>query len=94
MFSPSKDKIDQVNASLQSDFKIEDDEELNKYLVIDLYHFLDVLIHINQPYLTQRIINMIPGTGKSSANLTPVIKLPLAKIEGAQARNMNLVTDQ
>ena len=33
---PSKDKIDEVYASLQKDFKIEDDGELNKYLGIDL----------------------------------------------------------
>ena len=36
MFSPSKDKIYEVYASLHADFKIEDDGELNKYLGIDL----------------------------------------------------------
>ena len=36
MFSPSKDKIDDVYASLQEYFNIEDDRYLNKYLVIDL----------------------------------------------------------
>ena len=32
MLSPSKDEIDEVYISLQSYFKIEDDEDLNKYL--------------------------------------------------------------
>ena len=32
MFSPSKDKIDEVYASLQEDFNKEDHEEFNKYL--------------------------------------------------------------
>ena len=36
MFSHSKDKIDEVHAFLQVDFKIEDYEDLNKYLGIDL----------------------------------------------------------
>ena len=36
MFSPSKDKIDEVYDSLQEYFKIEYDGDLNKYLVIDL----------------------------------------------------------
>ena len=34
MFSPYKDKIDEVHASPQSDFKIEYDGELNKYIGI------------------------------------------------------------
>ena len=34
IFSPSKDKIDDIYAPLQVGFKIGDDEELNKYLVI------------------------------------------------------------
>ena len=36
MLSTSKDNIDEVYASLQVYFKIEDDGDLNKYLVIDL----------------------------------------------------------
>ena len=32
MFSPSKDKTDEVYASLQAYFKIEDNGELNNYL--------------------------------------------------------------
>ena len=34
MFSPSKDKFDEVYAYLKADFKIEDDGDLNKYLGI------------------------------------------------------------
>ena len=49
MFSPYKDKIDEVYASLQEYFKIEDDRELNKYLGIDLYHHPDGSIHLMQP---------------------------------------------
>ena len=36
MFSPSKDKIDEVYASLQSYLNIEDDGYINKYLGIEL----------------------------------------------------------
>ena len=36
MFSPSKDKIDEVYASLQSYLNIEDDGDINKYLGIEL----------------------------------------------------------
>ena len=36
MFSPSKDKIEEVYASIQVYFNIEDDGELNKYIGIDL----------------------------------------------------------
>ena len=41
MFSPFKDIIDDVYASLQEASNIEDDGDLNKYLVIDLDHLLD-----------------------------------------------------
>ena len=61
MFSTSKDKIDELYASLQADFKIEDDGEFNKYLGIELDRRPYGSIHLIQPYLTQRIINMIPG---------------------------------
>ena len=84
MFSPSEYKIDKVYASLHADFKIEDYRELNKYLEIDLYHHPDVSIHTRKPYTTQRIITMIPGTEKSSANMNPVVKPPIEKNEGAQ----------
>ena len=86
MFSPSQDKIDDVYASLWEYYKIEDDGDLNKYLRIDLYHRPYGSIHISQPYLTQRIIKMIPGMDKSSAKTTPVVKPPLAKNEGSQMR--------
>ena len=36
MFSPSKDKIDEVYASLQSYLNIEDDGDIKKYLGIEL----------------------------------------------------------
>ena len=41
MFSNSKDKIDEVYASLQADLKIEDDEEINKYIGIELGRLSD-----------------------------------------------------
>ena len=94
MFSTSKDKIDEVYASLQEDFNIEDDGELNNYLGIDLERRPDGSIHISRPYLTQIILIMIPVMDKSSANPTPAVKNPLAKNEGAQARKMTLITDQ
>ena len=86
IFVPSRDKIDEVCASLQAYFKIEDDGELNKYLGIDLDRCPDGSIHLRKPYLTQRILNMIPGMDKSRANPTPVVKSPLVKNEGYQER--------
>ena len=67
MFSPSKDKIDEVYASLQAYFKIEDDGELNKYLCIELEFHPYGSNHLRKPYLTQIIPNMIPGMENSSA---------------------------
>ena len=61
MFNPSKDKIDNINASLQADFNI---EELNKYLGIYLERRPYGSIHLRKTCLTQRIINMILGTDK------------------------------
>ena len=63
-FSPSKDKSNYVYASLRVYFKIEDDGELKKYLRIELDRRPYGSIHIIQPYLTQRIIKMIPGMDK------------------------------
>ena len=60
MFNHSKDKIDELYASIQAYFNIEDDGELKTYLGIDLEPLLDDSIHIMQPYLNQRILNMIP----------------------------------
>ena len=80
MFIPSKDKIDGVYAYIQADFKIENDGELNKYLGIELDRRPDISIHIRQPYLTQIILNVIIGMGKSSANPTPAVKPPLEKM--------------
>ena len=94
MLSPSKDKIYEVYASIQEYFKIEYDGELNKYFGIDLDHHPYGSIHISQPYITQRILNMITGMEKSSAKPTPAVKPPLAKNEGSQARQINLVTYQ
>ena len=65
MFSPSKDKIDEVYASIHAYFKIEDDGKLHKYLRIDLYHYPYGSIYIIKLYLTQRILNFIPGMDKS-----------------------------
>ena len=46
IFSPSKDKIDELFASLLSDFRIEDDGDLNKYIGIDLDRCQDESINI------------------------------------------------
>ena len=51
MFSPSKDKIDKLYASLQEYFRIEYDGDLNKYLGIYLECLPDVPIYLSQPYL-------------------------------------------
>ena len=49
MFSPSKDKIDEVYAYLQVDLKIEDDGYLNKYIDIDLDCCPYGSIHMRKP---------------------------------------------
>ena len=61
MFSPSKDRIDDVYASLQEDSNIEDDADIRKKFGIDLDCRLYGSNHLIQIYLSQRIINMIPG---------------------------------
>ena len=78
-FGSSKDKIDEVYASIQSYFSIEDDVYINKYLGIKLDHRPDGPIHLRQPYITKIILNMIPGMDKSSSKPTPTVKPPPAK---------------
>ena len=92
MFSTSKDKMDELYASIQGYFKIEDEGELNKYLGKDLYLLPYGSIHISQPDLTQIIPKMIPGMEKSSAKPKPTVKPILEKNEGVQARKMYLIT--
>ena len=41
LFSPYKDKLDDMYASLWVYFNIEDDRDLNKYLGIDMYRVPD-----------------------------------------------------
>ena len=67
IFSPSKDKIDDVYSSLQEDFNIEDDGDIKKHLGVELYRLPDLSIHLIQPYLDQIIINRIVGMDKSIA---------------------------
>ena len=76
IFIPSRDKIDEVCASLQAYFKIEDDGELNKYLGIDLDRRSDVSIYLRQPYLTKSILDMIPDMYNSNTNPTLTVKPP------------------
>ena len=90
MFSPSKDKIIDVYASIQAYFKIEDDGYLNKHIGIDMDHLPDGSIHLRQHYLAQRNTNMIPCMDKSSANPTPAFNPPLKKNEGDQTRKNDL----
>ena len=61
LFIPYKDIIDKVYAYLKVDLNIEDYGELNKYLGIYMNRLSYGYIHLNQPYLTQININMIPG---------------------------------
>ena len=94
MFIPSKDKIDKVYASMQVDFKIESDGEINKYLGIELDHHPDGLIHLTQSYTTQRILNVIPGVNKSSSNPTPANNPLQQKTMALKQSKMTLITDQ
>ena len=91
MFSPSKDKIDNFYASLQTYFNIQDYGELNKYLGMDLERSPYVSIHIRQAYLTQVIIDLIPGMDNSSANPTPVVN-PLLEKRGISTEKTTLIT--
>ena len=79
IFSSYKDKNDELYDSIQVDSSIEDDVDLNKCIGIEMKRRPDGSIHLMQPYLTQGILNMIPGMDKSSANPTPVVKPPLVK---------------
>ena len=67
---------------------------LTKYIGIELDHSPDGSIHLRHPYLTQSILNIIPGMDKSSADPNPAIKTSLVKNEGYQARKMTIITDQ
>ena len=86
MFSTSKDKIDNVYDSLQSYLKIKYDRELYKYLGIYLDRHPYGSINLRQNFLTQRIVNLIPGMDKSSANPNTAVKPPQAKNEVTQPR--------
>ena len=71
MLGHSKDKIDEVYASLQEYFKIENDGDINKYLGMELNHCPDLSIHLRQPYPTQIFLNIILGMENSSTNPIP-----------------------
>ena len=73
MFIHYKDKIDAVYTYLHTYFKIEDNEDMNKYIVIELDRWHDELTHIQKSFLTQSIINLILDMDKSIYNPTPVI---------------------
>ena len=45
-----------------------------------------------KPYITQRIINLIPGMYMSSDKLDPEVKPPLEKNEEAKLRKTDLTT--
>ena len=94
IFSPSKDTIYEVYASLQADLKIEDYGELNMYPGIDLELPPDGSIHLRQPEPTQIIINMIPGMDMSSAKPTPWLTPPQKKMRDIKQEKMNLITDK
>ena len=47
-FNLLKDKVDEVCASLQADFKIEDDIDLERYLGIETDRRPDSSIHLRQ----------------------------------------------
>ena len=79
MFSRSKDKIDELYPSLQEYLNIKDDRELKKYIVMEVYRCPYVSIHLSQPYLTQRIPNMISSMEKFSATPNPTVKPPPEK---------------
>ena len=93
MLGPYKDKIEEVYASLQTEFKTKGNGNLNKYLGIELDHRSDGSIHLRRPYLTQRIINMIPGIDNFSAKPTLAVKPLLDKNEVSQAIKTTSIID-
>ena len=78
LFSTSKDKTEDVYASIKADFNIEDYGYLKKK-GIEMYHCPYGSIHLIKLYLTQRKINVIPDMKKSSAKPTPAVNHPLTK---------------
>ena len=83
-FSPSKYRIVDVYTSIQADFRIEDDEQLDKYIEIYLYCCSYCPIYLRNPYLTHIIINMILCIENTEPRPTTTSKLPPVKNEGAQ----------
>ena len=78
IFSPYKNKIDDAYASHQENFNIEDDWVFKK-IGMDLDRQPYGSIHLRQPYLNQRIINMIPGMDKSITKMTHALNPPPEK---------------
>ena len=86
--------MDEVYAYLQAYFRIEYYGDLNKYRGIELDFRPYGSIHIRQTYLTQRILNMIPGMGKSSTKPTPVVKPPPPQMRDIKQEKITLITYQ
>ena len=53
---------------------------------MELDRLSDGSIHIRYPFLSQRIIHLIPGIDKASNKPTPVLNPPLLEKEGGQPR--------
>ena len=81
-------------ASIQAYLNIEEDGDLNKYIGINMVRRPYASIYPRHPYLTQRILDMIPNMNKSSDKPTPGVKSYLSINEGSQARKISLIKDQ
>ena len=86
MLIPPKYKIDEVYASLQEYFKMEDDEVLNKYLGIEMHLRPDCSINLRKTYITQSILDIIPGIDNSSGPGAPAGDLNMTLTEPENGR--------
>ena len=91
LFSTSKASIHKACESLNTEFKIEDEGELSKYLGIEINRQSYGSIHLRHPYLIQRIISSIPGLSYANKNPNPTTKPLMTKdkeglVTGASVR--------
>ena len=85
MFSPYKDKIEVVYASLKTDLKIEDYGEPEKFLGIELDLFPDRSMNQCQNLVKKWIIHFIANMDKANSKGTTLLPPP-TKNKGYQMR--------
>ena len=84
LFSRSADSVSSLILSLQSDFILTDEGNVSDYLGIHISKHPNGTIHLTQPALIQRILDLLGIRAGSKTHLTPVIHKGLlhSDIEG------------